>query len=119
MARRQLSEKITYRLDPYTFQQLEKLGAPFQLNAHGMARKLMQDALEETEFEQMRQEMRDLHAERVEQSLVTVQQVGQLRIDLATAVEALLGYVSDESPDNIRQWVIETLLNKDMPELED
>lgn len=119
MARRHLSEKITYRLSPEDFHRLENLGKTFNLNAHGMARKLMQEGLERagdsTELDHLREEMHDLHAEQVAQSQATLQQMGHLRIDLATAVEALLSYVSEESPEEIRAWVTETLLAQDVP----
>ena len=114
-SRPQLSAKITFRLDPQTFHKLEKLGKAHGLTAHGMARQLTEDALEQTDVDRLRLDLEAYHQEQLTRFTEAVGQIGQLRIDLATAVEAMLLQTSEESPEEIRQWVIANLLEKDLP----
>ena len=88
------SESVSFRVSPELSKRLEAEATKHGMSRGEYARRLMIDALEDTEREHLRHELAELRGE-----------VGKLREDVATAVMALLTRAGPVSVEEAKAWV--------------
>jgi hypothetical protein len=89
---------ISFRVDGRLLKRLEADASSCNLSLHADARRLVQEVLEDTERERVREEIAATRAE-----------VAQLREDLATALEMILLNLTQVGEEEIRAWVSRNL----------
>ena len=100
--RKEPPQPVSFRLAPYYLKRLVEGGKPYGMSAGEYARRIVIEALEDTERLRLRDEVSALRAE-----------LERVRSDLATAVEALL--VASSNPEirvdreEAREWVTANL----------
>jgi hypothetical protein len=93
---------VGFQLDEEYLERLEKEAAKFQMSAGQYARRLVMDALDDTERKVIKEEISDLN-----------ENVEDLRECLAVSVEAILATLGSEkkviSKERAREWVDENI----------
>ena len=89
---------IAYRVDEATLQWLQERAAPYGMSVHEYARQRLMEAMLEVASEQLRGELREVHAD-----------MAALREDLAVSVEILLANITGDPAPTVRAWVNENL----------
>jgi hypothetical protein len=85
---------VGFQLDEEYLDRLEKEAAKFQMSAGQYARRLVMDALDDTERQVIKEDISEL-SENVE----------DLRLCLAASVEAILAATKNVTKERAREWV--------------
>jgi len=89
---------ISFRVDGRVLRQLEEGASQNEISVHAYARRLVQEILEDTERERVREEVQGVQ-----------QQVARLRDDVATALEMVLINLTSAEEEEIKAWVTRNL----------
>ena len=85
---------VGFQLDEEYLERLEKEAAKFQMSAGQYARRLVMDALDDTERKVVKEEISELS-----------ENVDDLRLSLAASVEAILAATKNVTKERAREWV--------------
>lgn len=89
---------VGFLLDEEYLERLEKRAAKHKMSAGQFARRLVIDALDDTERKVIKEEISELN-----------ESVEDLRLCLADSVEAILAATKNVSKDRAREWVDENI----------
>ena len=85
---------VGFQLDEEYLERLEKEAAKFQMSAGQYARRLVMDALDDTERQVIKEDISELN-----------ENVEDLRLCLAASVEAILAATKNVTKERAREWV--------------
>jgi len=99
---------ITFRLDPATAGQMERLAAEADQSPNLYAKDLVTTAL--TAGDEMRHELALLRVE-VAKARAAIEPLGRLRGDLASSINLLLVKAGQLTPEQADRWTRQTLID--------